>query len=115
MKKVLIVDDNRKTRMVYKMLLGKYDVLEAENGLEGCNQYKKYQPSIVLMDLRMPIMDGEEAMKKILAMDAAATIVIVTALANIDQTKILAAGAKQILTKPVQKNTLLNTIAAALA
>ena len=115
MTKILIVDDSEKTRTVFKMLLKEYAVLEAENGLEGIHQYKKFQPNIVLMDLDMPVMDGVDATKKILAMDATATVIIITALVNINEAEMLAAGVKQVLTKPVRRNTLSKAIAAALA
>jgi len=115
MEKILIVDDSKKTRTVFKMLLKKYEVMEAENGQEGFKQYKKYHPNIVLMDIHMPVMNGIDATKKILAMDAAATVIIITALANINESQVLATGAKQILTKPIRKRTLFNAIAAELA
>jgi CheY-like chemotaxis protein len=63
--KVLIVDDIESNRMVLSEILNIYgfNVQEAKNGKEAIDLAKKINPDIILMDLRMPVMDGYEAIK----------------------------------------------------
>jgi PAS domain S-box-containing protein len=63
--KVLIVDDIESNRMVLSEILKTYglDVQEAKNGKEAINLAEKIKPDIILMDLRMPVMDGYEAIR----------------------------------------------------
>jgi YesN/AraC family two-component response regulator len=53
-------------------------VAEASNGLEAVTKAARFQPTIVLMDIRMPELDGLQATRRILAADDAARIVILT-------------------------------------
>jgi len=63
--KVLIVDDIQSNRMLLSETLSLYNlhILEAENGKEAINIAQIHNPDIILMDLRMPVMDGYEAIK----------------------------------------------------
>ena len=65
---MLIVDDNPKVRRLLRMAVGKdaREVLEAEDGVEALQRYRETQPDIVLMDVRMPHMDGLAATRAIL-------------------------------------------------
>ena len=89
---------------------------EAENGLEAVRQYKKYNPEIVIMDITMPKLDGIEATKKILQQDAAAKVVMVSAMGQkafmIDALK---AGAVDFIVKPFNHEFFLTTIEKAAA
>ncbi len=68
---VLIVDDQRIARTGLHSMLDSYgdiDVVgEAEHGLAGVQMVREHQPDVVLMDIRMPVMDGIEATKRIVA------------------------------------------------
>jgi DNA-binding NarL/FixJ family response regulator len=79
---VLIADDQSMVRAGFRMLLsGEEDievVAEASNGLEAVEKAARFQPTIVLMDIRMPELDGLQATRRILAADDAARILILT-------------------------------------
>jgi PAS domain S-box-containing protein len=64
---ILVVDDIESNRILLKETLKPYNLstIEAKNGKEGIDAAKKYHPDLILMDLRMPVMDGYEATSKI--------------------------------------------------
>jgi DNA-binding NarL/FixJ family response regulator len=80
--RVLVADDQSMVRAGFRMLLsGEADievVAEASNGLEAVEKAARYQPTVVLMDIRMPELDGIQATRRILAADSAARILILT-------------------------------------
>jgi DNA-binding NarL/FixJ family response regulator len=80
--RVLVADDQSMVRAGFRMLLaGEEDievVAEASNGLEAVEKAARFRPSVVLMDIRMPELDGLEASRRILASDDAARILILT-------------------------------------
>ncbi len=80
--RVLVADDQSMVRAGFRMLLsGEPDVevvAEASNGLEAVDKAARFRPTIVLMDIRMPELDGLEATRRILAADDAARILILT-------------------------------------
>jgi DNA-binding NarL/FixJ family response regulator len=80
--RVLVADDQSMVRAGFRMLLaGEEDievVAEASNGLEAVDKAARFQPTIVLMDIRMPELDGLEATRRILAADDDARILILT-------------------------------------
>ncbi len=82
--RLLIVDDNQRMRRFLLSLVSDLvtESWEAENGLEAVEQYTRHHPDAVLMDIRMPFMDGLEATRKIVATDAGARVVIVTDFDN---------------------------------
>jgi DNA-binding NarL/FixJ family response regulator len=80
--RVLVADDQSMVRAGFRMLLGGEPdievVAEASNGLEAVEKAARFQPSVVLMDIRMPELDGLEATRRILAGDDTARVLILT-------------------------------------
>ncbi len=80
--RVLVADDQSMVRAGFRMLLsGEEDievVAEASNGLEAVDKAARFNPTVVLMDIRMPELDGLQATRRIIAADDAARILILT-------------------------------------
>jgi DNA-binding NarL/FixJ family response regulator len=80
--RVLVADDQWMVRAGFRMLLaGEQDievVAEASNGFETVDKAARFHPTVVLMDIRMPELDGLQATRRILAADEAARILILT-------------------------------------
>ena len=80
--RVLVADDQSMVRAGFRMLLSGEDdidvVAEASNGLEAVDRAARFHPTVVLMDIRMPQLDGLEATHRILAADSTTRILILT-------------------------------------
>ena len=80
--RVLVADDQSMVRAGFRMLLSSEEdvevVAEASNGLEAVDKAARFRPTVVLMDIRMPELDGLEATRRILAADDGARILILT-------------------------------------
>ena len=80
--RVLVADDQSMVRAGFRMLLGGEPdievVAEASNGLEAVDKAARFEPTVVLMDIRMPELDGLEATRRILAADDEARVLILT-------------------------------------
>ena len=113
--RVLVADDQAMVRAGFRMLLsGEKDievVAEASNGLEAVSKATRFQPTVVLMDIRMPELDGLEATRRILAADDAARVLILTTF-DLDEYVYgaLAAGASGFVLKDDPPERLLAAI-----
>lgn len=105
MAKVLIAGDAAFIRMKLRKALEELglEVIEAANGAEAVQQFNAHRPDLVLMDITMPEMDGLAALKAIVAQDASAQVIMVSALGQESVVmQALQAGAKDFVVKPFQ-------------
>jgi DNA-binding NarL/FixJ family response regulator len=113
--RVLVADDQSMVRAGFRMLLSREDdievVAEASNGLEAVEKAARFNPSVVLMDIRMPELDGLEATRRILAADDSARILILTTF-DLDEYvyEALRAGASGFVLKDDPPEQLLGAI-----
>jgi CheY-like chemotaxis protein len=101
--KVLVVDDEPEVRLVLFEFLSSrgYDVTAASGGAEAVALVETIKPDLVLLDVAMPDMDGVETLKRIVAIEPALAVIMVTANADIGITsKLLALGAVDYVPKP---------------
>lgn len=117
--KVLVAEDNENNKFLIKILLDKIglDSFIVENGQEVINEYKNNKYDLVLMDINMPIKDGEEATKELIKAqkdEGLYKIPIIALTANSiegDKEKYLASGMDDYISKPIEFNRLKQTIA----
>ena len=112
MKKILIAEDNDSNYILMTYILKKYYQFErAKNGKEAVEMAEKNEYDIVLMDIKMPVMDGLEATKAIKAIRPELPIVALTANAfDSDRQLAMEAGCDDFLSKPVSSDLCLQTI-----
>ena len=86
--RVLVVDDQSMVRAGFRLLLADEPdlevVAEASNGLEAVAQAARFRPDVILMDIRMPELDGLEATRRMLAAGHAARVLVLTTF-NLDE------------------------------
>jgi DNA-binding NarL/FixJ family response regulator len=113
--RVLVADDQSMVRAGFRMLLSSQDdievVAEASDGREAVEKAARFNPSVVLMDIRMPELDGLQATRQILAADAGARILILTTF-DLDEYvyEALRAGASGFVLKDDPPEQLLEAI-----
>ncbi|WP_373325519.1 response regulator [Sporomusa paucivorans] len=114
MARVLVVDDAlmmRKTIASFLSKAGHVVVEEAANGEQAVMAYKKHRPDLVTMDITMPDVDGIDALVRIMAFDANAKVVMVSALGQKHKVfDALQNGAKGYILKPFTEDKLLNIL-----
>ena len=112
MKKILIAEDNDSNFVLMSYILKKYYQFErARNGQEAVEMVDKGQYDIVLMDIKMPIMNGLEATKAIKEKHPDLPILALTANAfDCDRQLAMDAGCDDFLSKPVSSEECLETI-----
>jgi len=104
MKTILVIDDDSLIRKTLSSHLTKegYEVLTAEGGEEGLRIYEECFPDLVILDIRLPDMDGLEALKSIKGKNKNACIIIITAFDDMKTTvEAIKLGAFEYLVKPL--------------
>lgn len=104
--KVLIVDDSKLSRKIIANILtrlGCQVISECDNGQKAVNEYFLLKPDLVIMDIIMPIMNGLEALEKIVTRDPCAKIVICSSMGQKDYiVKAIMSGAREFIVKPIE-------------
>ena len=108
-KTVLLVEDNPDNRLLIHMIFRRFTkdsikVIDAQDGEEGLKLAFENQPDLILMDLKMPKMDGFEAIVKLRSDPATLEIPIIVLSAQVmdeDTQRALDAGAQGVLSKPI--------------
>jgi two-component system, NarL family, invasion response regulator UvrY len=117
--RVMLVDDHALVRMGFRMLLADAAVevvAEAANGEEACQAYPRVKPDVVVMDISMPGMGGLEAVRRLLAQDADARILALSAHEDTAHPqRVLRAGALGYLTKRSAPEALIAAVTAVAA
>jgi CheY-like chemotaxis protein/anti-sigma regulatory factor (Ser/Thr protein kinase) len=107
--RVLIADDNPVNAMIARRALESagFTVTVASTGVEALEAAKSMNPDLVLMDLRMPEMDGFEAMRRLRADGSAVPLIAVSAEVNSDiERQARLAGANEVVAKPIEPQAL---------
>ncbi len=111
MKTVAVVEDNADNRLLLQAILdGLYDVVEYENGVDALAGLAAALPDLVLLDISLPGMDGNEILARIRADESLRRLPVIALTAHAmagDREKYLAAGFDDYITKPIVDETLL--------
>jgi signal transduction histidine kinase/CheY-like chemotaxis protein len=114
--RILVVDDRDVNRKLLVELLSPigFEVREASNGQEAIDQWQSWQPHLIWMDMRMPVMDGYEATQRIKAqLKGQSTAIIALTASTLEEEKaiVLSAGCDDFVRKPFQQTTIFSKIA----
>lgn len=117
---VLVVDDHALVRRGVANIIDQepdlHVVAEAGNGVEAIEAYERHHPDVTLLDLRMPVMEGVEAVRQIRARDPHALVVVLTTYDTDDEiARALRAGAKAYVLKDISADDLVGCIRHVLA
>lgn len=101
---ILIAEDDLSNYLLFEIILKQdYRLYHANNGIEAIELFKQYQPQLILMDIKMPKMDGYEATTQIRKFSTTIPIIAVTAYAfPEDKKRILNSGFNDYLSKPIK-------------
>jgi two-component system chemotaxis response regulator CheY len=107
----MVVDDSAFIRAKYSKALkgGGFDVVEANNGAEALEKYRRYEPDGVLMDINMPVMDGIVTLHELMRLDKTARVALVSCAGT--QSIVLSAlrwGASDCLNKPLDDSRIVS-------
>lgn len=110
---ILSIEDSDFERKVIKDMMEEkeYDLLQAKNGEEGIEKYEEENPDLVLLDLRLPDIDGLDVFEELRDIDSAVKVVIVSIVREdetIEKAKDL--GAKDYVEKPIDEDELMETV-----
>ena len=117
---VLVVDDHALLRTGVANIINQEPdlqvVAEAGNGVEAIDAYERHHPDVTLLDLRMPVMDGVEVVRRIRALEPQARVIVLTTYDTDDEiARALKAGAKAYVLKDIAADDLIACIRDVLA
>jgi DNA-binding NtrC family response regulator len=114
---ILIVEDEKLIRMTLRELLDEegYRVLEAEDGASGLRRLRQEEVDLVLLDYRLPDVDGIEVLRQIRSLSPETAVILITAHSSVGSVvEAIKLGAYDYLDKPIDQDHLLSTIVKAL-
>lgn len=108
MKRLLVIDDDRVNRTLIEVMMKKdYEVVQAENGIEGLYLFYKQEFDVVIVDLMMPYMNGYDVLKYIKTLNKPTKVIVCTAL---QENELNHVWFDAILIKPVTRQGVLDAI-----
>lgn len=111
---VLLVDDEKNSRYLMRTMLQKTGfvvIAEAENGQQAIELYRQHQPDLTLLDINMPKMDGQQALRQLTQEFPQAIIIMLTSLSDMATVETcLRAGAANYIRKDFSKEEILQRI-----
>ena len=109
---ILVAEDYQSNYDLIEAMLGKmYKLVHAHDGMEAIIFYEQYKPDLILMDIKMPNINGLDATKAIREMSASVPVIAVSAYAyEKDKIAAIESGCNEFLTKPVSADLLKMTI-----
>jgi two-component system cell cycle response regulator DivK len=109
--KIAVVEDNADNRLLLQAILGDlYDLVEYDNGIDALAGLRSSLPHLVLLDISLPGMDGNEILARIRSDDGLRRLPVIALTAHAmagDREKYLAAGFNDYITKPIVDDTVL--------
>ena len=117
---VLIIDDSKAFRTFFVDVIKKtvkwVRIFEAENGIEGIKLFQKYNPDLILLDIKMPKIEGGKVLEFIMEKNVNVKIIMTTAYADDQKTinQLIKMGAFSFIPKPMNRMTLMKTVTDAL-
>jgi len=116
--RILAVDDNQENRLLLVKMLQPigFELREAENGLQAVELWESWQPDLIWLDTRMPVMDGFEAVRQIRVQEKPTerqTVIIALTASTFEEKKgeIITAGCDDFVRKPFQEQILFDKMA----
>ncbi len=112
---ILVVEDNDKNRKLVRDVLTfkGYEIIEAETGEEGLRLARDRHPSLIMMDIRLPGIDGVETLRQLRAEEATRDIPVMALTASVmtaDQQRITQAGFDACQAKPISVKDFMATV-----
>ena len=114
--RVLVVEDSPENRLLLVSLLARagFDVRQAADGAEAIERFREWQPHFIWMDMRMPVMDGYEATRRIRALSGGSKVRIVALTASAfreQRDEVLRAGCDEVMHKPYRAGNIFDAMA----
>ncbi len=111
-RKLLIADDEKVNRKMLAELLRSlgFEIFEAGNGRDAVALAQAERPDLILMDVKMPLMEGPEAIRQLRALPGFDTLPVLASSASESAARSLAAGASDFIVKPIDQQLLLDLI-----
>ena len=107
--RILIIDDSKAMRYLLRQIIDRNDITpyveDAEDGKTGLEKFIKFKPDLVILDLRMPDVDGLEVLKKMQELNPSSYVIIISSsTSKIDTQDAMKYGACDYMVKPFDRN-----------